>query len=156
MTESARLDETDRKILRAMQANPQIAMAELADKVSLSHTPVWRRVKRLEDEGVIAGRALLLDSEQLGYPITVFAHVKIKSHDEASLDAFEEAVQQHPEIVECFTMGGDSDYVLRILARSVRGYERFLKKTLLHLPHVAAMNSSFALKTVKLTMDVPV
>ena len=70
--------------------------------------------------------------------------------------AFEEAVQQHPEIVECFTMGGESDYLLRVLARSVADYERFLKKVLLHLPGVAAMNSSFALKPVKLTTDVPV
>ncbi len=110
----------------------------------------------MEEEGVIAGRALLLDAERLGYPITVFAHVRIKSHDEDSLNAFEDSVQSHPQIVECFTMGGESDYLLRILARSVADYERFLKQVLLHLPGVAAMNSSFALKSVKLTTDVPV
>ena len=79
MTESSVLDEVDRKILRCLLADPQLSMADLADKVALSHTPVWRRLKRLEERGVIAGRALLLDPEQLGYPITVFeigrAHV---------------------------------------------------------------------------------
>lgn len=156
MDDSTKLDETDRKILRCLLAEPQISMVDLAEKVALSHTPTWRRVRRMEEEGVIAGRALLLDAERLGYPITVFAHVRIKSHDEDSLNAFEDSVQSHPQIVECFTMGGESDYLLRILARSVADYERFLKQVLLHLPGVAAMNSSFALKSVKLTTDVPV
>lgn len=156
MTNPAKLDDTDRKILRCLLAEPQLSMIELADKVALSHTPAWRRVKRMEEEGVIAGRSLRLDAERLGFPITVFAEVKIKNHDEDSLNAFEDCVQQYPEIVECFTMGGESDYLMRILARSVADYERFLKKVLLHLPGVASMNSSFALKSVKLTMDVPV
>lgn len=156
MTESAKLDDTDRKILRALMANPQLSMNEVADKVALSHTPVWRRIKRLEEEGVITGRALLVNPARLGFSINILVEVKIRSHDENSLDAFENAVMQHPQIVECFIMGGEYDYLLRVLARDVVDYERFLRHELLHLPGVASMNSSIALKSVKLTTDVPV
>jgi Lrp/AsnC family transcriptional regulator len=131
-------------------------MAELAEEVGLSQTPCWRRLKALEGEGFIARRAVLLDARKLGFAVDVFAQVKIGRHDEATLDAFEEAVRQHPEIVECFSMTGESDYVMRIVARSIEDYERFLKKVLLHLPGVAAVNSSFALKPVKVTTDLPI
>jgi len=151
-----KIDETDRKILRALLNNPQLSMVELADRVGRSHTPCWRRLKRLEDEGVIRSRALLLDPELLGYPVSVFAHIKIQSHDETVLDEFEESVRSYSEILECFSMSGDADYVLRIVTRSVADYERFLKKVLLHLPGVGSISSSFTLKTVKLTTDIPV
>lgn len=131
-------------------------MAELAEVVGLSQTPCWRRLKRLESSGVIARRAVLLDPRQLGYAMDVFAHVRIGKHDEATLEAFEAEVRSYPEIVECFSMTGESDYVMRVLARSIEDYERFLKKRLLHLPGVAAVNSGFALKAIKLTTDVPI
>jgi Lrp/AsnC family transcriptional regulator len=150
------LDAFDRKILRELQSEPGITVAELADRVGLSSTPCWRRMKNLEAAGVICGRAILFDARKIGFPINVFAHVKFGRHDEEKLEAFENAVRNHPEIVECFSMSGDSDYIMRVLAASIEDYERFLKKVLLHLPGVAAINSSFALKTIKLTTDVPV
>lgn len=149
------LDAFDRKILATLQTRPTIKLAELAEAVSLSQTPCWRRVKQLEELGVIARRAVLLDARQLGYPVDVFAHVRIGKHDEETLEAFEEQVRGYPEIVECFSMSGESDYIMRILAPSIEGYERFLKKRLLHLPGVASVNSSFALKPVKMSTDVP-
>lgn len=150
------MDVFDWKILRVLQARPSATMAELADEVGLSQTPCWRRLKALEAEGYIARRAVILDARKLGFAVDVYAQVKIGRHDETTLDAFEEEVRQHPEIVECFSMSGDSDYVMRVVARSIEDYERFLKKVLLHLPGVAALNSSFALKLIKITTDLPV
>jgi Lrp/AsnC family transcriptional regulator len=149
------MDEIDRKILRALQEDATISVADLAQKVGLSHTPCWRRVKQMEEAGVIR-RAVLLDPELLGLPINVLANVKLKAHDEETLEAFEKAAAQQPAIVDCFIMGGDSDYALRIVVGSIEEYERLLKKTLLHFPGVAAMSSHFALKCVKNTTKLPI
>lgn len=150
------MDESDLKILRAVQARPAITMADLANAVGLSQTPCWRRLKHLEASGVIARRAVLLDARKVGFSVDIFAHIRIERHDEAKLEAFEDAVRSHPEIVECFSMSGESDYVMRLVARSIEDYERFLKKVLLHLPGVASINSSFALKPIKVTTDLPI
>lgn len=151
-----KIDSFDRKILRCLQAEPQLSMVELAERVGLSHTPCWRRLRRMEEAGVVTGRPLLVDPVALGYPVNVFANIRIRNHEETVLEAFEEAVRDLPEIVECFSMSGESDYLLRVLAQSIGDYERFLKKTLLHLPGVGSINSSFALQSVKLTTAVPV
>jgi Lrp/AsnC family transcriptional regulator len=150
------MDDIDRKILRVLQEDASISIVDLAQKVGLSHTPCWRRVKQMEEAGIIRGRAVLLDQQLLGLPINVLANVKLKAHDEETLEAFEKAAAQQPAIVDCFIMGGDSDYALRIVVGSIDEYERLLKKTLLHFPGVAAMNSHFALKCVKNTTKLPI
>ena len=150
------MDETDTKILRILQDDSGIAIVDLARKVGLSHTPCWRRVKMLEETGAIRGRAVLLDPVILGLPITVLANIKLKAHDEDTLEAFEQAARERPEIVECFTMGGDSDYAVRIVVKSIDAYEHLLKKVLLHFPGVASVNSHFALKCVKNTTRLPI
>lgn len=149
------MDATDLRILRAFQDNPDLPVAELAAAVGLSHTPCWRRLKRLEEQEIILGKAALLNMRRLGFTVSVFANVRLKQHDEETLDAFEQAVCAHAAIVECFSMSGESDYILRIVAQSIDDYERFLKKVLLHLPAVASVNSSFALKNIKLTTKLP-
>ncbi len=133
-----------------------MAIGDLAAKVDLSQTPCWRRLKKLEQDGVIAGRAVLLDAEAVGLPITAFAHLRMKSHDETTLDNFERAARGRAEIVECYSMTGEADFLLRIVMPSVAAYEIFLKKVVLHLPGVGSVNSSFALKCVKLTTVLPV
>ena len=150
------MDEIDRKILNRMQEDPDASIAALAEAVGLSQTPCWRRLKRMESEGVILGRALLLDGRKIGLGVDVFANIRLKMHDEDTLDALEKAVMSHPQIVECFSMSGESDYLMRVVAGSIDDYERFLKKVLLHLPGVASVNSSFALQRVKLTTALPV
>jgi Lrp/AsnC family transcriptional regulator len=150
------MDDMDRKILRRLQHEPEISMAALAEEVGLSHTPCWRRIKRMEADGIILGRALLLDARSLSLGVDVIASLRLKQHDEATLDAFERASLDHPEIVECFSMSGESDYMMRIVVSSIEAYEMFLKKTLLHLPGVASINSSFALKQIKLTTALPI
>lgn len=150
------LDEANRRILRTLQQQPSLTIQQLSDIVGLSQTPCWRRLKQLETEGVIAGRALVLDPRQLGYAVGVFANVKVGRHDEETIEAFETAVLAHPAIVECFSMGGEYDFIMRIVAQSIESYEHFLKKVLLHLPGVTSVNSSFTLKQIKLTTDLPV
>jgi Lrp/AsnC family transcriptional regulator, cysteine-sensing transcriptional activator len=155
MTISDDLDDFDIKILRALQENADYSMNELGDIVGLSHTPCWRRIKRLEAEGYIRQRVTLLDADKLHLGVTVHAYLTIKSHDEASLNAFETAVQDIKEVVECYSTTGDKDYMLRIVVNSVSDYEILLKQTLVHLPNVASVNSTFALKQVKYTTELP-
>lgn len=143
------------RILRALQQEPQLTMAALAERVGLSHTPCWRRVRRLEANGTIAGRALLLNPEHLGLGVTVIAEITIKEHDERVLTAFEQAVQAHPQIVECYSMSGAADYIIHVVVRSITEYERLLKSVLLHLPGVGSINSRFALNRVKFTVNIP-
>ncbi|SEJ98633.1 Lrp/AsnC family transcriptional regulator [Sphingobium sp. AP50] len=149
------IDDTDRRLLRAYQSRPDLSIAELAEEVGLSSTPCWRRLKRLEEIGVIIGRANILNPVALGYPVNVFAHMKLRVHDAGTLDAFEAAIRQIPNIVECFSMSGDSDYVVRVVAKSIEDYERILRTILLSLPNVLSVNSSFTLGSVKLTAEVP-
>ncbi len=152
----SQLDSYDLRILRALQVNAEYSMAELGEIVGLSHTPCWRRIKRLEQDGFIRGKVALLDPARLDLSVTVHAYLTIKSHNEESLNAFEQAVQQVREIVECYSTTGEKDYLLRIVTRNVDDYERLLKKTLVHLPNVASVNSTFALKQVKFTTELPI
>ncbi len=131
-------------------------MNELGELVGLSHTPCWRRVKRLEQEGFIQAKVTLLDASKLALDVTVHAYIIIQSHDEDSLNAFEDAVQSVREIVECYSTSGDKDYVLRIVTKNVADYEQLLKKTIVQLPNVASVNSTFALKQVKFTTQLPI
>ncbi|WP_086930148.1 Lrp/AsnC family transcriptional regulator [Agarilytica rhodophyticola] len=149
------LDNYDKKILKALQSNAELSMADLGDQVGLSHTPCWRRVKRLEEEGFIQRRVTLLSADKLNLNVSVHAYITIKSHDEDSLLAFESAVQEVHEIVECYSISGEKDYLLRMIVANVDHYEKLLKKTLVHLPNVASVNSVFALKQVKYTTALP-
>lgn len=150
------MDVLDLRILDALQKDATLSIAELAERVGLSHTPCWRRLKKLEESGVILGRKVLLDAKAVGLGVIVLAEVRLKVHDEAALEAFEASVRNCDEIVDCFTVSGDRDYQLRILVKNVAEYEAFLKKTLLHLPSVASVNSVFVLKSVKQTTHIPI
>ncbi|MFL0811495.1 MAG: Lrp/AsnC family transcriptional regulator [Agarilytica sp.] len=156
MASAETLDNHDLKILCALQENAELSMAELGEKVGLSHTPCWRRVKRLEEGGYIHKRVTLLNPEKLNLAVSVHAYITIKKHDEESLLAFESAVQAVPEIVECYSITGEKDYLLRMIVSSVNNYEALLKKQLVHLPNVASVNSVFALKQVKYTTALPI
>jgi len=149
------LDTFDYKILIALQGNAELSMADLGEKVGLSHTPCWRRVKRLEEEGYIRGKVTVLNPKKVNLSVSVHAYITIKKHDEESLNAFESSVQPIPEIVECYSTTGEKDYLLRVVVASVEHYETLLKNTLVHLPNVASVNSAFALKQVKYTTELP-
>lgn len=150
------LDEYDKKILRVLQTNADLSMNELGDKVGLSHTPCWRRMKRLEEMGYIEKRVALLSAKKLDSNVSVHAYITIKKHDEASLNHFESSVMNIAEIVECYSITGERDYLLKIIVGSVDDYEKLLKNTLVHLPNVASVNSAFALKQIKYTTEIPI
>ncbi|MFL0796439.1 MAG: Lrp/AsnC family transcriptional regulator [Cellvibrionaceae bacterium] len=150
------LDEFDKKILRVLQKEADISMQDLGDRIGLSHTPCWRRVKRLQEQGIIRGKVTLLDENQVSLPVTVYTYLTIKSHDEDVLNEFESSVLEVPEVMECYSTTGEKDYVLRVVAASVSHYEQILKRKLVHLPHVDSVSSTFALKQVKYTTELPV
>ena len=149
------LDRIDRRILRELQDRADISMQELGDRVGLSHTPCWRRVKRLEEGGFIRRRVALLDPARLDLEVNVFVNVNLKRHQENALSRFEESVQDIPEIVECYTVSGETDFLLRVIVADVSAYERLLKRTLVHLPEVGNLTSTFALRQVKYTTALP-
>jgi Lrp/AsnC family transcriptional regulator len=149
------LDAFDLKILRELQLNADISMQDLGDRVGLSHTPCWRRVKKLEQDGVIKRRVTLLDADRLHLSVNVFVQVALKNHVENGLTLFEEAVQDIPEIVECYTVSGDKDFLLRVVVKDVSAYEQLLKHTLINLPGVDNLSSTFALRQVKYTTEYP-
>lgn len=155
MSDAHQLDDFDMKILKALQENADYSMNELGDLVGLSHTPCWRRIKRLEADGFIKGKVTLLDPAKLHLNVTVHVYINIKSHDEASLHDFESAVQAVKEVVECYSVSGEKDYLLRVVVDSVEYYEKLLKQTLAQLPNVASVNSIFALRQVKYTTALP-
>ena len=149
------IDEIDRQILDLLQRDASLSNAEIASRVQLSVSPCWRRIQRLEQQGVIRARVALLDPAKLGLGITVFASVKLSSHGRQALPAFEAAIGAFPEVVECYTVTGEVDFILRIVTRDIPSYERFLREHLLQLPHVGEMHSTIALTQVKYTTAVP-
>jgi Lrp/AsnC family transcriptional regulator len=156
MTTSVDLDDFDRKILRALQENADYSMADLGNLIGLSHTPCWRRLKRLEAEGIIRGKVTLLEPKMLNLNVTVHAHISIKNYEESAVETFEAAIQDIPEVVECYSTSGDKDYVMRVVVESVEHYERLLKTTLANLPNLKSINSTFALRQVKYTTQLPI
>ena len=149
------LDEFDKKILDRLQNDSTVAVAELAEQVGLSQSTCWRRINLLEQAGVIRGRVALLDPKALGIEVTVFANIKLSAHGRRSLNEFEEAIAQHPEVVECYTMSGEMDFLLRIVTRDIEAYERFLRETLLQMPSVQEVHSHIALSQVTHTTALP-
>jgi Lrp/AsnC family transcriptional regulator len=149
------LDLLDIKILRELQSDAGQSMQELGERVGLSHTPCWRRVKRMTEAGVIRKQVTLLDPEQLHLAVNVFVHVTLRNHQENGLTLFEASVQDIAEIVECYTVSGDRDFLLRVVVSDVAAYEQLLKHTLINLPGVDNLSSTFALRQVKYTTEYP-
>jgi Lrp/AsnC family leucine-responsive transcriptional regulator len=150
------LSEVDAEILRQLQDNARLTNVELARAVGLSPSPCLRRVRALERRGLIAGYVTLLDPTSLGLGASVFVQVSLERKDGASLKRFEKAVLGRSEVMECYLMTGDSDYLLRVVVPDVAAYERFLLGELTKIPGITSIKSSFALKQVKYTTALPV
>ena len=153
MTET--LDPTDARILQIIQNDAGLSVAEIAERVGLSPSPCWRRIKRLEDEGVIRGRVTLLDSEKLGLSFEAFLMVKLATPTRENFDAFEQAVQGWPEVVQCATITGREDFLLRIVARDIHGFDQFLRDKLLALSLGSDVQSHIVVRRVKNTTAMP-
>jgi Lrp/AsnC family leucine-responsive transcriptional regulator len=142
------LDKLDRDLLRALQANGRLSNAELAQRIGLSPSACFRRLQRLEEQGVIAGYVADLDGEAIGKPTTVFIEVTLASQVSTALDAFERAVAACDDVLECHLMSGDFDYLLRVAVADMRDYERVHRQRIAALPHVARIRTAFAMRAV--------
>lgn len=149
-----KLDAIDRRILRELQRDGALSAAALGERVGLSATPCWKRVRRLEDDGVIAGRVALLDRDRLGLGVTVFVSIRTARHDEAWLEDFARAVAAIPEIVELYRMSGEVDYLLKIVCADIGDYDRIYKKLIRAVP-LTDVSSSFAMERIKSTTEIP-
>jgi Lrp/AsnC family transcriptional regulator len=151
MKKSLNLDDTDMRILAVVQADGSLNTVEIAEKVGLSQAPCWRRIRRMEDAGIILGRVTLLDRSKVGLPVMIFAQIKLSVHGSSTLPEFDAAIRGFPEVVECYTLMGQTDYLLKIIVPSVEAYEKFFRERLSQLPAVRETNSAIALSEIKNT-----
>lgn len=149
------LDLSDLRILAVMQEDSSLSAAEMAQRVGLSQSPCWRRIQRLKDEGYIKHEVAILDRKKLGLNAHIFARVKLSAHGHAQLSEFSKAVQSFPEVLECYVLIGEVDFLLRIVTKDVEAYERFFFERLSQLPGVREINSTVALSEIKSSTALP-
>ena len=156
MKSSLDLDAIDKKILAILQRDATVSHTDLAERVRASSASCWRRVKAMEAAGILVSTVRLVDPAKLGRGVNVLCSVRVVSQLHASSIAFEAFVKDHPEIVECYSMSGDWDYLLRVVAADVADYNEFLMGKMLKHPAVASASSHFALETIKFTTALPI
>src|SRR5215212_712749 len=148
------MDRLDRKILRLLQEDATLAVADVAKKVGLSTTPCWRRIQKLEEEGVIKRRVAVLAPERINARVNVFVSIRTSSHSHEWLRRFSEVVQEFPEVVEFYRMSGEVDYLLRVVVPHIAAYDAFYKKLIGKIA-LTNVNSSFAMEQIKYTTALP-
>ena len=151
-----KLDQIDHKILMHLQENARITNAELAEKVGLSPTPCLRRLRRLESDGIIRGYHTEVNREALGVNVTVIILVKLEREDDKTLRDFEAAIRKRPEVMECYLVTGKFDYFVRVVIPTLAAYETFLSETILRMPNVETVESSFTLREVERKVVIPI
>ena len=150
------LDAIDRKILAILQDDCRITMQELAERVGLSASPCHRRVKILEEKGVLKRYIALVDQKAVGLPVSVFISIKLERQKEEDLERFAKAISGWREVLECYLMTGHRDYLLRVVVSDLSAYERFLKQKLTRVSGISSIESSFALDQIKYSIALPV
>lgn len=148
------IDELDRRILRELRADGRLSNTKLAEKVGLSTTPCWNRVRALEEGGMIEGYTALLSQTALGYPDTVIIEVTLDRHDDDIFERFGQALATLPEVMEAYLLTGDYDYLIKVAVAGTAGYEEFLRKKLYRLPGLKHSRSTFVLRCLKRTHSV--
>jgi Lrp/AsnC family transcriptional regulator len=159
MTESIQnplLDRTDRRILRLLQTEADITATAIGELIGASQATVWRRIQQMRETGLIPPQVVTLDRKKAGFKAMVFAQVKLNSQGRANLSAFSEAMQSFPEVLECYVMMGNIDFLLRIVAADIDAYEKFFFEKLSAVPGVQEITSSIALSEIKHTSELPV
>jgi len=149
------MDSTDRKILDALQKDGQLSSQALAARIGLSPSPCWRRVRKLESDGVIRKTVALLDPEKLGLQVMAIANVSLEDHHPDSVAEFDRVVRDRPEILECYATSGQHDYTLKVVCASIKAYDRLLSEHLMRCRAVHQVNTSFVLRTTKSTTALP-
>lgn len=157
MADSAKIELTsvDRKILRALQEDGRITVQAIADRVGLSASPCLRRIRQMEKAGVIAAYSATVDQKAVGLPVSVFISIKLERQRAHELDAFGEAISRWPEVMECYLMTGQFDFLLRVVCADLEAYEHFLREKLTQVEGVASIESSFSLGQVKYSRVLP-
>lgn len=150
------LDASDRKILAVLQADGRTTVQELSERVGLSPSPCHRRVKRLEEAGVISRYIAMVDQHAVGLPVSVFVSIKLERQQEEDLERFEKIIAGWREVLECYLMTGPRDYLLRVVVADIAAYERFLKEKLTRVEGVSSIESSFALRQAKYSIALPI
>ena len=148
------MDAIDRKILAVLQQDASLSVAEIGDRVGLSSTPCWKRIQRLEADGVILRRVALVDQNKIGLGISVFVSVESADHSDAWLRKFAEAVSAMPEVMEFYRMAGDVDYMLRVVVPDIQGWDRLYKRMIAAIP-LKNVTSRFAMEKIKSTTILP-
>jgi len=149
------MDDTDRKILSHLQMDGRLTVADLSDRIALSATPCARRLKRLEDSGVITGYRAMIDRDLVQLGTTVFVGVSLAEHSAETVEHFEKTINQMPEIISCYVVSGEYDYLLEVVSQDIQNHERFLRQ-LLSRAAVKSLHSCFAMRTVKTGTTLPI
>ena len=149
-----KMDATDRKILALLQGDASLSVAEIGSRVGLSSTPCWKRIQRLETDGVIQRRVALVDQDKIGLGITVFVSIETGDHSQDWLSKFADMVGAMPEVMEFYRMAGDVDYMLRVVVPDIQGYDTFYKKLIASVP-LKNVTSRFAMEKIKATTALP-
>jgi Lrp/AsnC family leucine-responsive transcriptional regulator len=150
------LDAIDRHILRRLQLNGRLTNQQLCEDVGLSPSPCLRRVRALEERGIITGYVALVEPEAVGLPVNAFVRIRLDQQDDSHLATFESAVAEFPEVMDCYLMTGEADYQLRVLVPSLAAFEDFLRKRLTRIAGVAQVTTSFALRPIVNRTALPV
>ncbi|WP_076070574.1 Lrp/AsnC family transcriptional regulator [Sphingomonas montana] len=150
------LDQFERKILRLLQADAGLTTAQIAEAVGLSPSPCWRRIDRMEREGIIRSRVALVDRRKVGLNAHVFAQVRLNAHGRANLEEFSDAIRGFTEVLDAYVLMGTNDFMLRIVARDMDAYERFFFDKLSKLPGIQEITSTVALSEIKASTELPV
>lgn len=150
------LDKTDKILIQALQENADVSVAALAEKVNLTTTPCWKRIKRLEDAGVIRKRVALIDPDSVGLAFTAFVHIKTNDHSEAWYRKFAQTASQFPEIMEFYRMAGEYDYMMKVQVADMPAFDHFYKKLVNSVPSLNNVTSTFAMEALKYTTALPV
>lgn len=151
-----RLDRTDQRILETLQRDGRISHVELAQLIGLTPTPVARRVRELEAAGIIQGYAALIDPRKLGHAVQAFVQIRLEQHSDEIAERFRRSLQDRPEVLACYAMTGDMDFLLHVLVRDVDALSDFTLRRLLRMPGVRDVRSSLVLETIKRTVQVPI
>ena len=154
--QAVQIDQTDRRILEILQTEPGVNAAEVGERIGLSQSAVWRRIQSLRETGVIHDQPMKLDREKVGLNTMVFAHVKLTSHGRSNLADFSAAVQAYPEVLDCYVVLGNVDYLLRIVTEDIKAYEQFFFEKLSQLPGIQEVNSSIVLSDIKHSTILPI
>ena len=149
------LDTIDWAILGVLQRDASLPVHEVGERVGLSSNACWRRIRRLEDSGIIARRVALLDAEKLGLATTVFVAIRTNRHDPAWLEAFSRGIAEIDEISECHRMAGEVDYLLKIVVRDIAHYDRIYRRLIARIPDIADVSSTFSMEKMKATTALP-